>query len=224
MGLARESTELRARAAEGQHAGPTPDAAIQRGCPRSSSSCSAIWHGLDEDALSSGQPLIGESELAHAVEDVVELISSARSEDPDAFVEKIANENKRVRDAVKAFLGVLASNEAAARIVSDGHDLKLASEDIARAVQHVETVEVEEADEQILGEFLGVLGGSRSFEHRRADSAMIIRGRLAASLQPGDLLPRYGSTCIALVHRVTATRKDGRSRSTYVLRDLLEAG
>lgn len=210
--------------------GPIP-AHLQR---QAKMNVTALVHGsfgfvLEEDGADQIQMFA--SPTLEAVEEVTELLRGLASADGRWFDENLPQLDVRIFQSLKRFITTLHKAESTLKLSEDDRELRLTVGDVGRAHERISQVEVDETEERIEGELLGLVPIARRFEFRRDDSGEIISGRVAENLS-ADYLERIerdeivaGRRWGALVRTKTVSGPTGRhSTVTRVLIDLLPAG
>jgi hypothetical protein len=192
----------------------------------------ALVHGsfgfvLEEDA---GDQLgMFETPAQKAVKAVTDLLEHVAASDGRAFDELLDDLDVRIFQTLKRFIGTLHRAKSTLRLSEQERELKLDTSSVERAFERVSQVEVDESDELIDGELLGLVPVQRRFDFRRADNNDVLQGRVAPSLS-ADYLDRIeregriaGGRWRATIRTKTVLHPDGRHTSiSRTLIDLIE--
>lgn len=208
--------------------GPIPAAIRQQ----SRLNITALVHGsfgfmLEEN--DEGQPPLFESPTRAAVHTVTDLLRGVAAADDGWFEGHLQELDFRLFASLKNFISTLHKGGSTLKLSEEERDLRLTPAEVARAYERVSQVEVDEVEETVEGELLGIVPIARRFEFRTADGD-VISGRVAENLS-ADYLERLereeligGKGWRALIRTKTVTRPDGRHSSvTRVLFDLIQA-
>lgn len=123
------------------------------------------------------------SPVATALERTQALLQSTLGNDDD--LADIASEtDPRALDKVRTFLKVLADNSAVCALQYGGSGVRFTDVgQVSRSLARLAADNLHESEEQLRGEFVGVLPNSRSFEFRLASDGQIIRGKVSPRVQ-----------------------------------------
>lgn len=191
----------------------------------------ALVHGsfgfmLEEN--DEGQQSMLETPTHAAVHSVTDLLQGVSSADERWFEGKLPELDVRLFASLKTFISTLHKSKSTLKLSEEARDLRLTPAEVERAYDRVSQVEVDEVEESMEGELLGIVPIARRFEFRNADGE-IVSGRVAESLS-ADYLERLerseligGRGWRAVIRTKTVTRPDGRhSTVTRLLLDLLQ--
>lgn len=208
--------------------GPIPAAIKQQ----SRLNITALVHGsfgfmLEEN--DEGQQPLFESPTRTAVHTITDLLQGVAAADEGWFEGQLQELDFRLFASLKNFISTLHKAGSTLKLSEEERDLRLTPVEVARAYERVSQVEVDEVEETVEGELLGIVPIARRFEFRAADGD-VISGRVAENLS-ADYLERLereeligGKGWRALIRTKTVTRPDGRHSSvTRVLVDLIQA-
>jgi hypothetical protein len=154
-----------------------------------------------------------ETPLFSAVEMAAELVDAAGKDD-DAFVDLAQDLHPRVHEATRRFFDVVRKSGASFSLSTSTRSMEFGHERIGAAAERVSVTFQDENERRILGTFLGVLGGSRTFEHRTDQET--IRGKAEPHLDIQKILDWHFKTCVAVV-RVKRWQRAGRELRRYTL-------
>lgn len=129
-----------------------------------------------------------ESPVAVALERTQALLQSTLSNDDD--LADIASEtDPRALEKVRAFLKVLADNGAVCALQYGGRGVRFRDiGQVNRSLARLEADNLRETQEQLCGEFVGLLPKSRTFEFKLAGDGQIIRGKVSPLIQNVDAI------------------------------------
>jgi len=130
--------------------------------------------------------LSDESPVATALERTQALLQSTLGNDDD--LADIASEtDPRALDKVRMFLKILADHSAVCALQYGGRGVRFTDVgQVNRSLARLEADNLRESEEQLDGEFIGVLPNNRSFEFKLASDGQIIRGKISPRLQNVD--------------------------------------
>lgn len=154
------------------------------------------------------------SPVATALERTQALLQSTLGNDDD--LADIASEtDPRALDKVRTFLKVLADNSAVCALQYGGSGVRFTDVgQVSRSLARLAADNLHESEEQLRGEFVGVLPNSRSFEFRLASDGQIIRGKVSPRVQNVDAINDYLHSAVQI--DVTRTQV-GNGRPRYLL-------
>lgn len=183
---------------------------------------------LEEDNAAQAQMF--ESATMIAVSNITDIIEGVSSVDSRWFDENLQDLDARIFYTVRSFVSLLHRNGAALKILEEKRETKIGYSSVNRAFDRVSQTDVEQIDEEIQGELLGLVPIQRRFDFRRADTGEFVSGTVAITLS-ADYLERIerdeliaGRSWRAVVRTKTVRRADGRKPTiTRILFDLLQA-
>lgn len=154
------------------------------------------------------------SPVATALERTQALLQSTLGNDDD--LADIASEtDPRALDKVRTFLKVLADNSAVCALQYGGSGVRFTDVgQVSRSLARLAADNLHESEEQLRGEFVGVLPNSRSFEFRLASDGQIIRGKVSPRVQNVDAINDHLHSAVQI--DVTRTQV-GNGRPRYLL-------
>lgn len=154
------------------------------------------------------------SPVATALERTQALLQSTLGNDDD--LADIASEtDPRALDKVRTFLKVLADNSAVCALQYGGSGVRFTDVgQVSRSLARLAADNLHESEEQLRGEFVGVLPNSRSFEFRLASNGQIIRGKVSPRVQNVDAINDHLHSAVQI--DVTRTQV-GNGRPRYLL-------
>ncbi len=154
------------------------------------------------------------SPVATALERTQALLQSTLGNDDD--LADIASEtDPRALDKVRTFLKVLADNNAVCALQYGGRGVRFTDVgQVSRSLARLAADNLHESEEQLPGEFVGVLPNSRSFEFKLASNQQIIRGKVSPRLQNVDDINGHLHQAVQI--EVTRTQV-GNGRPRYLL-------
>ena len=154
------------------------------------------------------------SPVATALERTQALLQSTLGNDDD--LADIASEtDPRALDKVRTFLKVLADNSAVCALQYGGSGVRFTDVgQVSRSLARLAADNLHESEEQLRGEFVGVLPNSRSFEFRLASDGQIIRGKVSPRVQNVGTINDHLHSAVQIY--VTRTQV-GNGRPRYLL-------
>jgi hypothetical protein len=154
------------------------------------------------------------SPVATALERTQALLQSTLGNDDD--LADIASEtDPRALDKVRTFLKVLADNNAVCAFQYGGRGVRFTDVgQVSRSLARLAADNLHESEEQLRGQFVGVLPNSRSFEFKLASDQQIIRGKVSPRLQNVDDINDHLHQAVQI--EVTRTQV-GNGRPRYLL-------
>lgn len=168
-----------------------------------------------EEYRPSGQLDFDEESVAgQALEMTKSLLQSTVGTD-DELADSAAGTDPRAVEALRAFLDLLATNEAICVLEHDEKVFRFSDVgEVRRAVERLSQDNLREEQTQLAGEFLGVLPKGRTFEFKLTESGDVVRGKVGPAIADPDVINRHlhQTTTIS----VLATRV-GNGRPRYVL-------
>ncbi|HBN9538654.1 hypothetical protein ACEOSV_29885 [Pseudomonas aeruginosa] len=155
-----------------------------------------------------------ESPVATALERTQALLQSTLGDD-EVLADIASETDPRALDKVRAFLKVLADNSAVCALQYGGRGVRFTDVgQVSRSLARLEADNLHESEEQLRGEFVGVLPNSRSFEFKLASDGQIIRGKVSPRLQNVDDINGHLHQTVQI--EVTRTQV-GNGRPRYLL-------
>ncbi|MCK2128171.1 hypothetical protein MX652_15935 [Thauera aromatica] len=154
------------------------------------------------------------SPVATALERTQALLQSTLGDD-EALADIASETDPRALDKVRTFLRVLADNSAVCALQYGGCGVRFTDVgQVSRSLARLAADNLHESEEQLRGEFLGVLPNSRSFEFRLTSDQQIIRGKVSPRLQNVDDINGHLHQAVQI--EVTRTQV-GNGRPRYLL-------
>ncbi|WHZ18740.1 MAG: hypothetical protein OJF55_000889 [Rhodanobacteraceae bacterium] len=129
------------------------------------------------------------TQLSEVVTDVVDFVAKIADPAEDPFIDAIADIDSRLLSSTKAFFDSLANAQATLKIVEGAREVSLGREDVERAKERTEGIElVEQNAVQLTGLLFGLLPAHRRFEFVLQESGETISGKVAtdASREIGE--------------------------------------
>jgi hypothetical protein len=189
--------------------GPIPDAHLSRvhitGIARGS-------FGFELRELAD-QETFEPTPLFQAAEKAGRLVQAAGSDD-ESFLDAVEGLNPRVHEALRSFLQVIRDAGATFRIQTSQLQAEFSTETVMAAVERAAAERKEEEDVPMPGRFLGVLHGSRTFEHEVGGE--VIKGKADPELELSELVSWDLKQCVAHV-RVLKWTRAGKEYRRYTL-------
>lgn len=154
------------------------------------------------------------SPVATALERTQALLQSTLGNDDD-LADVASETDPRALDKVRTFLKVLADNSAVCALQYGGSGVRFTDVgQVSRSLARLAADNLHESEEQLRGEFVGVLPNSRSFEFRLASDGQIIRGKVSPRVQNVDAINDHLHNAVQI--DVTRTQV-GNGRPRYLL-------
>jgi len=136
-----------------------------------------------EEHHSNRLELDDESPVAMALDRTQTLLSSTLGDD-DELADIASETDPRALEKVRAFLKVLADNNAICTLQYGGRSVRFTDVgQVIRSLARLAADNLHESEDQLEGKFLGVLPNSRSFEFKLASDEQIIRGKISPRLR-----------------------------------------
>lgn len=130
------------------------------------------------------------SAVAQALDRAQSLLRGSQGTD-DELADSAAEADRRALDKVRAFLEVLADNDAVCTIQFGESVVSFTDVGQVRtSIERLSRENLREEPEELRGELQGVLPKARIFEFKLADSSQVIRGRISPSFGDPDALNR----------------------------------
>ena len=159
----------------------------------------------------------GDSSLAIALERTRALLQSTLGNDEE-LADRASETDPRALDKVRAFLRVLADNDAICTLQHGKHQVRfLDVGQVRSSLARLEADNLQEKHEQIAGSFEGALPNARTFEFKLSDSEHVIRGKIADAVQNIDQLNEHRHVKVEISVTITQV---GNGRPRYVLTQL----
>lgn len=183
---------------------------------------------LEEDG--SDQSELFESATMLAVSEVTDILSGVSSDSSVWFDKKLPELDARLFKTLKKFVSLLHKSSSTLKISEEKREIRIDSVGVLRAFNRVSHTEIDENDESVFGELLGIAPIQRRFDFRRGDSSEVISGAVAWNLS-ADYLRRIerdelivGRSWHAVIRTKTVQPAEGRVPSLYrTLVDLVPA-
>jgi len=163
------------------------------------------------------------SALKQASDRATEIVAAFTATDDEPFRRVLESVDNRVLGSTREFLTRLFRGGATLHLVEGNVDLQLAFPEVRRGYERAENANIEELEEAVSGQLLGLIPIARRFEIRR-ENGEIISGSVAPTLSESYLehlkeQKVVGQKCRAVVRNKRITRF-GRVSDNYVLVDL----
>jgi len=160
-----------------------------------------------------------ETPAQRAVHSVTDLLQEVAAADGQLFETKLDDLDIRIFQTLKRFISTLHKAHSTLRVAEERRELRLDTPSLKRAFDRVSNADVEENDENLEGELLGLVPIQRRFEFRRGDNNEVMQGRVAPNLS-ADYLERIereglvaGIGWRATIRTKTVYHPDGRHTS-----------
>lgn len=151
--------------------------------------------------------------LFEAAEEAGRLVQAAGRDD-ESFLDAVEGLNPRVHESLRVFLQVIRDAGATFRIQTAKLQAEFSSDAVAAAVERAAAERKDEEDVPMSGRFLGVLHGSRTFEHEVGGE--VIKGKADPDLDLPELVRWDLKVCVAHV-RVLKWTRAGKEYRRYTL-------
>lgn len=133
-------------------------------------------------------PFGDESPAKQALELTRNLLQSTLGSDEE-LADSASATDPRAVEAVRAFVEVLATNEAVCALECGGKAFRFGDlGEVQKSLNRLSHDNLHEAETKLHGEFQGVLPKSRTFEFRLSDSGEVIRGKVGPAIVDPDPL------------------------------------
>lgn len=171
--------------------------------------------GFELEEHRAGQLTLGDgSAVAQALGRTQSLLRGTQGTD-DELADSAAEADRRALDKVRAFLELLADNEAVCTVQFGASIVSFTDVGQVRtSIERLSQENLREESEELRGELQGVLPKARVFEFKLADSSQVIRGKISPSVGDPDGLNRE-------LHRPTVIKvmvtRVGSGRPRYLL-------
>ena len=170
--------------------------------------------GFELEEYRTEQLTLDSSPVANALERTQALLQSTLGDD-EALADIASETDPRALDKVRAFLRVLADNNAICALQCGGRGVRFTDVgQVNRSLARLAADNLHESEEQLHGEFIGVLPNSRSFEFKLASDQQIIRGKISPRLLNVDDINGHLNQAVQI--EVTKTQV-GNGRPRYLL-------
>lgn len=163
------------------------------------------------------------SPLKQASDRASEIVAAFAATEEEPFRRVLESVDNRVLGSTREFLTRLFRGNATLHLVEGNLDLQLSFPEVRRGYERAENANIEELEEAVSGQLLGLIPIGRKFEIRR-DNGDIVAGSVAPTLSESYLehlkeQKLVGQKCRAVVRNKRITRF-GRVSDNYVLVDL----
>lgn len=164
-------------------------------------------------------PLEDESAVAIALDRTQALLQGTLGTDED-LADVASETDPRALEKIRMFLKILADSDAVCALQYRGRGVKFTDVGQVRAsLERLGADNLRESEQQLHGEFVGVLPKSRTFEFKLAGEEKIIRAKVAPTIQNVDELNQHLHQTVS-VHVMTTQVGNGRPR--YLLTKIPE--
>ena len=198
----------------GRRAGETESRLLLTGLPRGSFGLELTRADNDE--------LFEEGQLADTLAHVTRLVEAAARSDED-FAAELDETAPRVIQKLREFLEVIAKGKAGLRLESGDFRCTMNPIQAGEAFNRVASTITKSEDEKIVGAFEGVLLGDWKF-NLITDEGHQIGGKIDENLTEQQVVEWnrqfFNERCRTLVSKTTVFFKNGRVRTTYILKGL----
>lgn len=156
-------------------------------------------------------PLEDESAMAIALDRTHALLQGTLGSDED-LADVASETDPRALEKIRTFLKVLADSDAVCALQYRGRGVRFTDVGQVRAsLARLGADNLRESEQQLHGEFVGVLPKSRTFEFKLTGEEKIIRAKVAPTIQNVDELNQHLHQTVA-IHVMTTQVGNGRPR------------
>lgn len=156
-------------------------------------------------------PLEGESAVAIALDRTRALLQGTLGSDED-LADVASETDPRALEKIRMFLRILADSDAVCALQYRGRGVKFTDVGQVRAsLDRLGADNLRESEQQLQGEFVGVLPKSRTFEFKLAGEEKIVRAKVAPTIQNVDELNQHLHQSV-LINVMTTQVGNGRPR------------
>ncbi|MBO1362102.1 hypothetical protein J2D73_20200 [Acetobacter sacchari] len=113
---------------------------------------------------------------------ITDLLQEVADADGRIFEAKLDNLDAPIFQALKNFISTLHKAGSTLRVAEERREIKLDTSSVDRAFNRVAHVNIEENEDVVHGELLGLVPIQRRFDFRPSDVHEVIQGRVAATL------------------------------------------
>lgn len=145
--------------------------------------------GFELEEHRSDELTLGDSSIiAQALERTQSLLRGTQGTD-DELADSALEADRRALDKIRAFLEILADNEAVCTVQFGGSAVTFSDVGQVRtSIVRLSQENLLEEQQELRGELQGVLPKGRAFEFKLADSSQIILGKIAPTITDPDAL------------------------------------
>lgn len=138
----------------------------------------------DEAAGQLEMPLEGPDPHAMAITSVLDLVEEAGGTDEDGLSDRIADIHPRAAAKVRAFVQIVDQADAVFAAEFEGKRLRIDDRrGMRRVLEALKSEDIEEREIEQRGTLIGVLPDARQFEVHLEDGGLILRGKLARTIE-----------------------------------------
>lgn len=167
-----------------------------------------------EENRSADSPLANDPGVATALDRTRALLESTFGTDEE-LADVASETDRRALEKVRAFLKVLADNDATCALQHADHVVRFSDvEQVRRSLQRLAADNLREAHDTLTGQFTGLLPLGRTFEFTVADSMQSIRGKVAPAVEGITAINRHLGVRVRID---VLTTQVGRGRPRYLL-------
>lgn len=174
--------------------------------------------GFELEEYRPQQPTVAdESSLAVALERTRALLQSTLGND-DELADVASETDPRALDKVRAFLRVLADNDAVCAFDFGQNQVRfLDTSQVRNSLARLEADNLHEKQDVLTGAFEGALPNARTFEFKLVAGGQVIRGKVAGAVQNIDQINEHRHAQVQIAVTVTQV---GNGRPRYLLTQL----
>jgi hypothetical protein len=157
-------------------------------------------------------------QIAESLDSVVRLVeASARGE--EEFAAAMEKTSAKVIPKLKEFLAVVSKGNAGVKIENGDFSCEITSKQASDALERVDGADTKEESLFLKGTLNGAFLHSRRFEFVSDDSQQF-SGKIDSDLSAEAISSVFNKRCEVTVMKITVRFKNGRSRVSYVLKDV----
>src|SRR5690625_999975 len=179
-----------------------------------------------ELTIADSDELFEEDQLADTLAHVTKLVAAAARSDED-FAAELNEAAPRVIQNLQSFLEVIAKGKAGLRLETGDYRCTLSPIQVNDAYDRVAATQSKTTEIKIKGIFKGVLLESWRFDFVD-ESGFKISGRIDDNLSSEQVVKLnrtfFNEDCVAVLDETVVLFRNGRQRTTYMLKDLQQLG
>lgn len=161
-----------------------------------------------------------EATVARALKQTQDLLLGTTSADDELLADAAAEIDQRAIDKVRAFVSVLADNEAVCTLQNGDRVFRFAElGQVQAALARLSSDNLQEVVIVVEGVFEGLLPKRRTFEFRRSDTGDVVTGKVSAAIDRPEAVNDHLGEPVTVQLAQTVV---GRGRPRYVLQTLPE--
>lgn len=163
-------------------------------------------------------PADGISAVAQALDRTQALLSGTLGSD-DQLADSVADTDPRALEKLRGFLQTLVDNDAICALQYQSKSFRFTDVgQVKSSLARISQDNLHEEPQVLVGELQGVLPKSRAFEFKLAQSEVVVKGKVGASIEDVSQLNSQLNQCITVKVLMTQV---GNGRPRYVLTEVL---